>query len=316
MKTNFQSLRIPFESNLWSLFLNDPWYMEHSNEMDQYLTNSFPVEYHSIKAQYKEIPQKRKEVRMLKNLCQKFKLKQPVYVFESRKPEINVECRYSQDSAIFIISYPLNKILFESELYPLFVHELGHWVYPSPVNFHIKYFIDKLQQTQSQEEQNSILRLIYLLNAISAMTEYNADRLALWLTNFETMAAALTQFFRICFKRNFYINMEVLLRNYPTPFEAHEAYLFKDMLSLRPRLLAMFLFSREHNLIESESLKNIQPKISLSGLIDHQEIIKTYYRLLDPAEAPHLCEILRNEVYHFLSIYSPDFSPVLTISGQ
>jgi hypothetical protein len=316
MKTNFQSLHIPFESDLWSLFLNDPWYMEHSKEMDQYLSNNFPVDYHHIKSHYKEVPQKRKEVRMLKNLCEKFKLKQQVYVFESRNPDINIECRYSQDSAIFIISYPLNKILLETELYPLFVHELGHWIFPSPINFDVKYFIDKLEQAKSPEEQNPILRLYYLINVISAITEYNADRLALWLTSFEITAAAFTQFFRIAYRRNFYFNMETLVRNYPTPSEAHQAYLFKDMQSLRPRLLAMFLFCRKHNLIESESLKDIQPKISLSDLIDPKEIMKTYYRLLDPAEAPHLSEILRNEVYHFLSHCFPDFSPVLTISEQ
>jgi hypothetical protein len=301
MKTNLQSFQIPFENDFWSLMLNDPWYQQHEDELHDSLENNFSADYQYLKNNFRQISGNKREVQLLKELSCQLQIDKQVHVFECNSycDLKTVVCKYYDNNSIFIISRPINKDLPECELIPLFAHELGHWIFKTPFPLPFDFLYAKLKQATILKEQDNILRMFYLTDVLNIISEYNADRLALWLTSFESLSNA---HFHLCRLNNrFYkFNMKFLIQKFPHYMKTHQEFDLKKYLSTRYRINAMFLFSHEHNRLESENLRNFKPKMTITDLLDPNAIIKTYHEILEYERFPDYAFQYRKEQLEYL----------------
>ncbi len=278
-----QDLRIPFENQLWELFLNDPYFKIIEPEIENDYIQNISNYINNVKEKSRNISRKSKEITLLKDLCNKLKLEREIQVFELNEPKKfkTVSCYHKDNLTIIVISKPINKVLLERELIPIFAHEFGHLIFQSPIPIFFEFLQNKLTQSTCIDEQNNILRLLYLTNVFQAINEYNCDRLALYLTSFEAFLCSLIQIDKVNNRKYKLFNIETLIRKFPNFISESCNELVEYYLSPNYRYYAMFLFSKEHNLIESYSLQNMYTKLDITTIINPVKITKNYYKLLN-----------------------------------
>jgi len=287
---SIQNFRIPFEGQLWELLLNDPYFKQIENEIENFYSRYNSCFIRSVSENSRVISPGSKEPILIKNICKHLKLPMDIYVYEKSEPRKfkTVSCYYKNNLIMFIISKPINKLLLERELIPIFAHELGHLIFEPPIPIPGLFFYNKLVNATDSIGQNHILRLLYLSNILIAINEFNADRLSLLLTSFEAAYNSLMLVKRLNSRKRNLFDIDIILREFPYLINEYSHLAVKNYAIPNYRIYAMYLFSKENNLIESYSLNKIEQKVSLSDIFNIGSITKNYNKMLNQKRSGNL----------------------------
>jgi hypothetical protein len=284
--SDLQKYRIPIESEIWDLFLNDKFYKEQADEIhDCYYNLTFEEKYNELKSKFREITGKTKETWIIQDLYTRFGLKHQIFIFEGDfyQGTTTIVCYHFDQASIYIVSKPIIKLCFEWELIPIFAHSIGHIIFSSPILTPDHYLLRILHEERFTERTKEIEKLLILAKLLRHITEYNADRLIVLATNsFELPVSALLKIKRIGYRYKFKdIDIVYLIRNQCAEDEITVPAALEDTHPcISDRILAMFLFCKEHGFLEkSYDQKNIKAKTDLDELLNHEKIVEEYNKL-------------------------------------
>ena len=282
-KEEIQQYRIPMESKIWDLYLNDKFYKENEKEILKHYDIPFEERYKQFKNLHKEITMEAKEILILRNLFKSLGLNREIFAFKSKSGpgKRAVQSFNDINKSIFIIPWPYTKTYFERELISIFSNLISDLFFEAPGITIGEYLLKKLNNIQFANKRTDIRRLLLLTRLLTFIKVYNADRFSILVTgSFEQTVSTLLKVCRLGVRRKNDINITRLLMNSRATSKINTPQNLNDFWpDMYNRIIAMFLFSKEYGFIESQSLKKIDTIMTLDDVLDYQPTLEKILKL-------------------------------------